>query len=214
MCRLYVDSLTKSFDGRQLLTDIYLTCKKGEIIGLLGRNGVGKTTLLKIIFGAVRADHKFIKIGSKRLSSLFDGREAIGYLPESHFLPAHVPLLKLVSLMCPEPEKMITSPVGHLLDKHLSQLSGGEKRLVEIFMVLHANKKIIILDEPFKGIDPLHKETIMEAIRKQSREKGFIITDHDHRSLILLATKIILLKDGGLIQVKDASELGFHGFYA
>lgn len=85
MCKLHVDSVIKNFGNRQVLTDVFISCRKGEITGLLGRNGSGKSTLLKIIFGSLPADNKFIKIGYRTVTGLFDNRNLIKYLPRIIF---------------------------------------------------------------------------------------------------------------------------------
>ncbi len=79
MKMLHIDSITKSFDGRPILQDIYLGCKTGQIIGLLGRNGSGKSTLLRIIFGTISSDTQFIKCNDKVLRNLSDRRNKISF---------------------------------------------------------------------------------------------------------------------------------------
>ena len=97
---LHVDSVLKEFDSRQILTDIFISCKKGEIIGVLGRNGSGKSTLLKIIFGSLQADRKFVKVDNKLVATLYDNRKLINYLPQDNFLPNHSRIRNIISLFC------------------------------------------------------------------------------------------------------------------
>src|SRR5690606_24138319 len=97
MSSLHVDSVMKNYGKRQLLTDIYLNCHQGEIIGLLGRNGCGKSTLLEIIFGSKSADGKFIKIDEKIIENLSDGHNLIKFLPQDSFLPNHLKVDKIIS---------------------------------------------------------------------------------------------------------------------
>ena len=100
MNKLHVDSVIKSFNTKQVLTDVYISCEKGEIIGLPGRNGSGKSTLLKIIFGTLPADSEFVKIGDKILTGLFDSRKLIKYLPQDNYLQNHVKVRSIVDLFC------------------------------------------------------------------------------------------------------------------
>ncbi len=216
MCNLYVDSLTKSFGNKQLLTDVYLTCRRGEIVGLLGRNGVGKSTLLQIIFGLSSADSKFVKVGDKRLENLFDSKYLIGYLPDKHFLPNNVKIATLINIICDEKNQKrlkVNTLINSCLNKYHNQLSGGERRIIEIFLILYSKNKFILLDEPFKGIDPLHKNEITSIIKELSKEKGIIITDHDYRTVLEISNKILLLKDGGLRHISNPGELNIYGFY-
>ena len=199
MSGLYVDSVTKDFGLRQILSDVFITCKQGEIIGLLGRNGSGKSTLLKIIFGALKADHKFVKVDDKYISSLYDSRNLIQYLPQDSFLPTHIPIKKIISIFC-EREQAAQLFEMELIKPFLRQrnndLSGGEKRLIEIFILLYSKAKYVFLDEPFNGLAPLHIEIIKDKIRELAPEKGFVISDHDYNNDLDISTSIILLHDG------------------
>ena len=212
---LYVDSVTKSFGIRQVLTDIFLSCNEGEIIGLLGRNGAGKSTLLKIIFGSMTADFKFIRIGDKRINRLYDNRNLINYLPQHSFLPNHLKISQIIKLFCDKSNAELISAnelISPLIHKKARQLSGGEKRLVEIFLIIYSNATYILIDEPFNGIAPIYKEVIKSMIREQSMNKGFIITDHDYRNILDLSTRIVLIHDGGTKEIKNKEELEFWGY--
>ncbi|WAC02367.1 ATP-binding cassette domain-containing protein [Lacinutrix neustonica] len=92
---LYVDSVVKSYDNKKILTDVYLSCKSGEVVGLIGRNGCGKSTLLKIIFGVENADHKFVKIDNK----LIKANSHCKGLVSCHRNIFYLPVLKLKQLL-------------------------------------------------------------------------------------------------------------------
>jgi ABC-type multidrug transport system ATPase subunit len=210
MSELHVDSVLKSFNSKPILTDIYISCKKGEIIGLLGRNGAGKSTLLKIICGALSADNKFVKIGDKITTGLFANRKLIKYLPQENFLPDHIKVKTVIELFCDK------SKVGQLknhefirpmLNKRSRQLSGGEKRFLEILLIIYSDSIYTLIDEPFNGIAPLYKEVIKELIQEQSVDKGFLITDHDYRNILDIATRIIIIHDGATKEIKSNNEL-------
>ena len=98
MVGLHVDSVNKSYGGKIVLSDIYLSCKPGEIVGLLGRNGSGKSTLMKIIFGSVIAENRFIKIDSERVSKPFENFNKVRYLPQDSYLPKDISIDKVVRL--------------------------------------------------------------------------------------------------------------------
>ena len=215
MSKLYVDSVTKSFNTTQVLTDVFISCEKGDIIGLLGRNGTGKSTLLKIIFGSLPADNKFVKIGNKMVAGLFDNRKLIKYLPQNNFLPNHVQVNTIIGLFCDE--RNASSIRDHhlirpMLNKKSRQLSGGEKRLLEILLITYSDSIYTFIDEPFNGVAPVYKEEIKELIKLQSNNKGFIITDHDYRNILDIATRIIILHDGGTKEIKSKDELKYWGY--
>ena len=215
MSKLHVDSIIKTFGTKQVLTDIFLACEKGEIIGLLGKNGSGKSTLLKIIFGAINSDRKFVRIDNKVISNLFENRNLVNYLPQDNFLPNHLNIRKIVSTFCDREntEKILSnSHIKQLLNKKSKELSGGEKRLVEILLIIYSNAKFVLIDEPFNGVAPVYKDEIKSLIRKESKNKGFIITDHDYRNIIDLSTRIVLLHDGGTRIIKQTKELEYWGY--
>ena len=215
MGKMHVDSIMKSFGTRQILTDVFLSCSKGEILGILGRNGSGKSTLLKIIFGSLRADQKYIKIEDKIINGLFDNRNLVNYLPQDHFLPNHIKISTIVSLFCDKENASLikcTDLIKPMLDKKSRQLSGGEKRLLEILLIIHSSANYILIDEPFNGIAPIYKEDIKNLIREQSKSKGFIITDHDYRNILDISTRIILMHDGGTKEILKKDQLKFWGY--
>jgi ABC-type multidrug transport system ATPase subunit len=212
---LHVDSVTKFYGVKQILSDIFISCNKEEILGLLGRNGTGKSTLLKIIFGSLQADTKFIRIGDKLINGLFDNKNLINYLPQNSFLPNHTKVSRIIPLLCGKSNADVVINNEHirsLLDKHVSQLSGGEKRLLEVVLIIHSDAKYILIDEPFNGIAPIYIEEIKCLIKGQSKDKGFIITDHDYPDILDVATRIVLLRDGGTKVINDREELKYWGY--
>lgn len=215
MSKLHVDSVIKTFGTKQVLTDIFMSCEKGEIVGLLGKNGSGKSTLLKIILGSLRSDRKFVKIDDQVIFSLYANRNLVNYLPQNNFLPNHLTIKKIVSTFCEkENAKKISSNnlIKALLNKKSKQLSGGEKRLVEILLIIYSEAKFILIDEPFNGVAPIYKEEIKALIKEESKHKGFIITDHDYRNIIDLSTRLVLLRDGGTKLIKHPEELEYWGY--
>ncbi len=215
MKRLHVDSILKSYDNKQILSDVFISCEKGEIIGLLGRNGIGKSTLLKIIFGSINAENRFVKVDNKYIKGIFDNRNLIKYLPQNNFLPNHIKIKTIIKLFCDKKNAKIISNnhlIKQLLDKKSNQLSGGEKRILEIFLIVLSNAKYILIDEPFNGVAPIHKEEIKKIIIEQSENKGFIITDHDYRNILDIATRTVIIYDGGTKEIKNNEELIQYGY--
>jgi len=215
MDSLHVDSVIKSFGARQILTDIFLTCHAGEIVGLLGRNGSGKSTLLKIIFGSLPADAKFVKVGDKIINNLQDGRKHINYLPQDNFLPGHIKIKTIISLCCNKKDAKIIKQkefIKPLLKRKCGTLSGGERRLVEILIMIHSDASFILIDEPFNGVSPVYREEIKKMIREQSGTTGFIITDHDYRNILDISTKTILMHDGATREISSFQELVSLGY--
>ena len=207
---LEVDSIRKSYGNNQVLTDIALKCQPGDIIGLLGRNGTGKTTLLKIIFGTLFTDYKFIRINDEILNQPFKSRNKIAYLPQDNFLPKNITVNKIVEICSDhfDPRLFVDDEVlSKVTGTKICNLSGGESRYLEVKLLLNLDSVFVLLDEPFNGISPLHVNLIKTMILKNSSQKGFILTDHDYRNVLDVANRFYLLYDGGLRSIKTYKDL-------
>ena len=207
---LEVDSIIKSFDTKQILTDIYLKCYKGDIIGLLGRNGIGKSTLMKIIFGTLKADNKFIRINQEIIDKPYLKKNLIQYLAQNEFLPCNLTVKEVVGLYYKGQDYI--NLLGDIIlqkviDTKISNLSGGEGRYLEIKILLFSKAKFVLLDEPFNGVAPILIDSIKEIIRVQSKNKGIILTDHDYRNVLDVSNKCYLMFDGGLKEILDKNDL-------
>lgn len=210
MSRLHVDSVTKSFNERKILQDIYIGCETGQIIGLLGRNGSGKSTLLKIIFGTEYGDTQFIKYDNTILKSISDRKNRIAYLPQDLFLPKNIKIKNLVPLFCNQKntELLFTSEfVQPFLHEKPKNLSKGEQRIIETLMIIYSEADFVLLDEPFHSLFPKISAALKAAIIEQSAYKGFIISDHNYQEVLDISHQIFLLREGYLKQIQDLNEL-------
>lgn len=133
---LAIDSATLNFGDKDILSGCYLAGEKGEVIGLLGRNGSGKSCLLKIIFGTQKASHKHLRIQDKIIDKAYLTKQ-VCYLPQESFLP---PFLRVDTLLKSQKKEMEDSELSAFLLKHgssrLGELSGGELRIVECLWIL------------------------------------------------------------------------------
>ncbi len=210
MNHLHVDSVRKYYGTKLILSDIFLTCNQGEVKALVGRNGCGKSTLLKIIFGSEKADYRFVKVDNKVVKNISDAKNLISYLPQDNFLPNNIKIRKLINYFLgkAKAEKLKQNDfIKPLLNKTNNILSGGEKRIVEILLILYSDSNFILLDEPFNGVSPIIREQIISILRTHKNEKGIIITDHDYQNVIKIADNILFLKDGNLKEIKHKNEL-------
>lgn len=212
---LEVDSVQKQYDGKIILSDVYLKCKTSDIIGVLGRNGSGKSTLLKIIFGIVISDFKFVRIDGEVKSKTSDLLHQISYLPQENFIPNLFSVKKTISLSIPKDktaefydDEMIQS----ILNKKIKHLSGGELRYLEIKLILSNPSKFVLLDEPYNGLSPIMIEKINILITVMSCIKGIIITDHNYENVIKVSTKLVLMKEGKLHHLENKNELVEKGY--
>ena len=196
---LEIDSIQKSFDNKNILSDVYLKCETNDIIGLLGRNGSGKSTLLKIIFGVESADFKFVRIDGNVKTKTKDLLDEISYLPQDSWIPNGFSVKKAIQLSVPKEkilEFYLDEIIGTMLDKKVSHLSGGELRYLEIKIILNNSSKFVLLDEPYNGLSPLMVEEVNELIAVNSKTKGIIISDHNYENVIKVSNKLVLLKEG------------------
>jgi ABC-type multidrug transport system ATPase subunit len=212
---LEIDSVQKSFDNKNILSDVYLKCETKDVIGLLGRNGSGKSTLLKIIFGITSTDFKFVRIDGRVKTKAKDLFDEISYLPQDNYIPNMFSIKKAIQLSVPK-EKILEfcadEIIGTMLDKKVSHLSGGELRYLEIKIILNNSSKFVLLDEPYNGLSPLMVEKVNELIAENSKTKGIIISDHNYENVIKVSNKLVLLKEGQahhLIYKEELIEKGY-----
>jgi ABC-type multidrug transport system ATPase subunit len=148
---LEFDSLYLEFGLHKVLQDIYVCCKQGEVVGLLGRNGSGKSCLMKIVFGSMKAYQKSIRVNGEYILDTNISRKLIQYLPQDSFIPGFLTL----QFVCKQFQVSFESLIGFApefelkMDAKIDELSAGELRLFEIFMILTTKGHFCILDEPF-----------------------------------------------------------------
>ncbi|WP_316635819.1 ATP-binding cassette domain-containing protein [uncultured Flavobacterium sp.] len=212
---LEVSGVQKRFDGKVVLSDVYLKCETSDIIGLFGRNGSGKSTLLKIIFGIVSAPGKCIRIDGVSKNNSDNLSNEISYLHQEQYIPNHLSVKKAILLSI---DKLNTDSfcedefIQSFLEKKISHLSSGELRYLEIKIVLFNPAKFILLDEPYNGLSPVMVDVVNEMIKANSLKKGIIITDHNYQSIIKIATQLILIKEGKTHFLKEKTELVNKGY--
>ncbi|MFC1541951.1 ATP-binding cassette domain-containing protein [Candidatus Latescibacterota bacterium] len=211
MHEMEISSVMHTFGTKKLLSDVYLTVRTGEIIGLLGRNGSGKTTLMNIIFGTLKSDSSVIRFDGQYCERLYTKKNYISFLPQHTFIPKDLSVEKAITLLLEsssDTSRLSENPIiNPLLKKKIRDLSDGELRLLEIFLILESDSVFSLLDEPFTGIAPIFQEQIQEKIKMIGREKGLIITDHDYRNILDISDRIILLRNQTVVEIEDISQL-------
>lgn len=208
--QLYCDSIEYSYNSSvPILTGVHIQCNRGEIVGLLGRNGCGKSTLMKIIFGIIKPKYGFIRINNKRFSKGYISKN-ICYLPQHKFLPSHYKVKQVINFMIDDREKrklvLADDIINNIQSQVIADLSVGEQRYLELTLLLQQNVDYYLLDEPFSGVSPIIKEKIQQIIRQNS-DKGFIISDHHYHSVLDVATRIVLLQNGGCRKIESKKDL-------
>ncbi|MES2988452.1 MAG: LPS export ABC transporter ATP-binding protein [Pseudomonadota bacterium] len=220
---LAVVSIAKSYDKRVVLTDVSMSVARGEVVGLLGPNGAGKTTSFYSVMGLVKPDSGRIMLDGEDITKLPMYRRAIlglGYLPQetSIFRGLTVEKNILAVLELSEPNKdarrarldQLLDEFGltRLRDAPSMALSGGERRRAEIARALAAEPTIMLLDEPFAGIDPLSISDIRDLIKDlKKRDIGVLITDHNVRETLDIVDRGYIIYDGRVLFAGSPEDL-------
>lgn len=212
---LEVRSIAKAYDRRAVLHDVSLNVHRGEVVGLLGPNGAGKTTCFYSVMGLVKPDAGRIFLDGQDITDLPMYRRAIlglGYLPQetSIFRGLTVEQNIIAVLEVAEPDKAARRDrlekllgefgLTHLRESAAMALSGGERRRCEIARALAADPSIMLLDEPFAGIDPISIADIRELVRElKQRDIGVLITDHNVRETLDIVDRACIIYDGQVL---------------
>jgi len=220
---LSVIAIAKSYDKKAVLTDVSLGVDRGEVMGLLGPNGAGKTTCFYSIMGLVKPDSGRILLDGEDITGLPMYRRAIlglGYLPQetSIFRGLTVQQNIMAVLEVAEPDKAARAErleqllaefhLEPLRDAPAMALSGGERRRCEIARALAANPSIMLLDEPFAGIDPISIQDIRDLIGElKKRDIGVLITDHNVRETLDIVDRACIIYGGQVLFAGSPEDL-------
>ncbi|HKT14404.1 MAG TPA: LPS export ABC transporter ATP-binding protein [Allosphingosinicella sp.] len=212
---LSVISIAKSYDRKIVLKDVSLGVERGEVVGLLGPNGAGKTTCFYSVMGLVKPDSGRILLEGSDITGLPMYRRAIlglGYLPQetSIFRGLSVSQNIMAVLEVAEPNRRARDErleqllsefhIDHLRDAPAMALSGGERRRCEIARALAAEPSIMLLDEPFAGIDPISIADIRGLVLQlKQRNIGVLITDHNVRETLDIVDRACIIYDGQVL---------------
>lgn len=212
---LQIDSVLHSYGSHKVLRDVFLKCRTGEVIGILGKNGSGKTTFLEVVFGNLKADSSAVHLNGNYIENCLKETRIV-YLPQISFLPRQLTVKQCISLYIDQKfrkeELYREERIGSLLGQYIGNLSGGERRYLEIFLILALDSDFVLLDEPFSELEPIYKTHIKAAIRSQLADKCFLLTDHDYTNIIELSSRLFLLRGGILKELEDAHQLISNGY--
>ena len=220
---LSIQNINKTIKDKNIVDNISFEVPSGCISGLLGPNGAGKTTTFYIIAGLIKADKGDIFLADENVSSFAmheRSKMGIKYLPQEasifQNLSVYENLLGLAELSFKSKEDIenfITNSIdefnlSEILNHKGRQLSGGQRRKVEIARTLAANPKIILLDEPFAGIDPIAIDEIKQVLIKlKNKNIGILITDHNVREALEICDHAIVINNGSIIAKGDKDSL-------
>jgi lipopolysaccharide export system ATP-binding protein len=212
---LDVRSIAKAYDKRAVLHDVSLSVSRGEVVGLLGPNGAGKTTCFYSVMGLVKPDAGRILLDGEDITELPMYRRAIlglGYLPQEtsifRGLTVEQNILSVLEVSEPDRQSRLNRlerllqefGLTALRKSSATSLSGGERRRCEIARALAADPSIMLLDEPFAGIDPISISDIRDLVRQlKQRDIGVLITDHNVRETLDIVDRACIIYDGQVL---------------
>lgn len=211
---LEVDNIELHFGEKKILSGIYINAPEGKITGIMGRNGSGKTSLLNIVFGSLSPKYRSIRINAENQHKPLFATKMIAYLPQHRLLPKGMKLLTAFNLFGADWDKFITlfESFKPYRKFHSNQISSGELRLIETYLILSSHKRIILLDEPFSFIAPVYVDRIKDLIHRQKQDKIIVITDHSYEHILEMSDTIYLLKNGCSKLIDGINELINEGY--
>ncbi|MBV4360515.1 ATP-binding cassette domain-containing protein [Pinibacter aurantiacus] len=211
---LELDSIRLSFGERMILSDVYLKCETTKITALLGRNGQGKTSLFKIIYGELETQDKSIRFDGKQIAHPFSRPDLLRFLPQFNFVPGFLRLKRIFKdfeLDFIEFDNRFPEFTTKL-NQRVGNLSGGERRFLETYLILKSKTQFVILDEPFTHLMPLQIEKISQLMIEEKLNKGIILTDHLYNAILDIADTAYVLTNGKthlLNNNNDMEEFGY-----
>jgi lipopolysaccharide export system ATP-binding protein len=216
-------SLVKSYKGKRVVNGVGFSVSSGEVVGLLGPNGAGKTTSFYMVVGLTRPDAGHILLAGEEITDLpmyARARKGISYLSQepSVFRKLTVAqnimaILETLPLSAPERQERLEILLGelsisHLADRRAHNLSGGERRRLEITRALVTSPAFILLDEPFAGIDPIAILDIQKIIHKlRSMEIGILITDHNVQETLAITDRAYIMNQGVVLEAGTPDQI-------
>ena len=217
-------NLAKQYKGRQVVKDVSVDVKAGEVVGLLGPNGAGKTTCFYMIVGLVPMDNGSLYLDDNDISRLAMHKRAqkgVGYLPQEPSIFRRLTveqnimaILETIKDLSDEQRQLRLEELLenlHIVDRRDTlgiSLSGGERRRAEIARALATRPKFILLDEPFAGVDPISVIEIQQLIKHlQEMGIGILITDHNVRETLKICDRAYILNDGRILASGTAVEI-------
>mgnify|MGYP003292372462 CR=1 FL=1 len=205
-------NLNKSFKDKQILKDINLTIPRGKIIGLLGKNGTGKSTLIKLINDLLTPTSGTILINGKEIG--IESKKIISYLPERTYLDKSMTVDNVIKYFSEfydnfdsEKARTLLKDLGLDTNQKLSKMSKGMQEKVQLVLVMSRNAKLYLLDEPIAGVDPAAREYILSTIvSNYNPEASIIITTHLITDVEQVLDDFIFISYGGQILMSGNAE--------
>ena len=210
---LEINNLNKSFDNKEILKDINLSIQSGKIIGLLGKNGVGKTTLIKLINDLLTPTSGEILIKGQKIG--VETKKVISYLPERTYLNRHMKVSEVISYFedfydnfDSKKAKKLLKDLDLDINQKLTKMSKGMQEKVQLVLVMSRNADLYVLDEPLGGVDPATRDYILDTILSNFNENAsVIISTHLISDIEKILDEVIFIDKGQIVLQSEADKL-------
>ena len=209
-----IDNVELYFDNKPILKAAYLKAETGKVTGLLGRNGSGKSSILKILFGTLKPKYKLLRVDNKPVLKAFYKTGKITMLPQFPLLPPGITTKKAFYMYKVDFGEFcdVFSEMYATKNLKIKELSGGEQRIIETYLVLKRNVDIVLLDEPFAQLSPLMIDKFTAVIQQEKKDKAIIITDHRYEAILKVSDQVFLFQNKQTKIVKSKNELIKSGY--
>jgi len=221
---LELQNISKTFEGRCVLSDVNLLVPKGATHALIGSSGSGKTTLLRITLGLIPFDQGYVKINDQALLSFtpVEWADRIGYVPQDGGLFPHITGRNNVALIAKlrgwkrsridarvEELRKVVDLDAEILDQFPREMSGGQKQRVSIMRAAMMDPAVMLLDEPMAALDPLIRRSLQQELKSifKRLDKTVLLVTHDLGEAVFLAERITMLHEGKIVQAGTYREM-------
>ena len=208
---LEADSIYYEIDGHEILKGAYINCGQGEVVGLLGRNGCGKSTMLEIIFGTRRGARSFVRIDGKVYTDKAFRSGMLRMQPQFDYIPNGLRVSTILRMEGFRKEDVQDELIQDIYTCKIGELSGGLLKYFQIYVFLQSAAPFVILDEPFAGLSPVAVDHVLALLKEAKKTKGIIVSDHNFAAIDRVSDRLMYMENGQTREVTSLEEL--NGLY-
>ena len=211
---LEVDGVELHYGSRDILRNIYFKTETGIVTAVMGRNGCGKSSLFQVIFGEIDECEKSVRINGNMLFSNERNPRDMVFLPQFNYIPKSLKVKQVFShygLSFADFSKIFTD-FKYNSNLKIGKLSGGNIRIIEVYLILMSDSKFCILDEPFSHIAPKEIMQFVALIENVKHKKGIIVSDHLYKYVKMISDNLYVIENGRSCPIKNEEQLRQYGY--